>query len=124
MTIQDVISTVDTLKPNAIDEGQKLSWLNDVEAMIYREIVLPRQGSEQVVYEEINLDCDFNNILIAPEPYSKLYAEYVMSKIDFANREWVSYNNISDTFNQSYAEYSAWYARQHPYKQHRFKNYI
>lgn len=124
MTIQEVLSTVDCLKLNAIDEGQKLNWLNDIEAMIYTEIVLPRKDSENVTKVEINIECDYNDVLIAPEPYSKLYAEYVMSKIDFVNREWVSYNNQIDAFNQSYKEFSAYYARMHPHKKVKLKNFM
>ena len=125
MTIQQVLSTVDELKPNSIDEGPKLEWLNEIELTIYMEVILTHQGSEDIKEPCIDRNSDYNTDLIAQAPYDRLYPEYVMCKVDFANREWDSYNNTAAQFSQSYAEYKAWYNRNHmPKGNVRIKNFM
>lgn len=124
MNIQQVMSTVDELKPNTIDEGIKLGWLQDVELTIYNEIILTHENSENYEKPEISLQTSYSTELIAEEPYARLYSEYLMSKIDFIQQEWTSYNNMSEQFNQSYKEYMAYYGRTHKHKQVRIKNYM
>lgn len=124
MTIQEVISEADKLNPNTIDEGQKIKWLNDIESTIYIEVVLPREGSELVEEPNISADCDYSHKLIASAPYDRLYVEYILSKIDFTNREFDSYNNTANQFNQSYKEFAAYYNRNHMHKGTKLKNYM
>ena len=124
MTIQEVITEVDELNPNVIDEGLKIKWLNDIENTIYLELVLPREGSEQIEKPNITIDSDYSHELIADTPYSRLYAEYILSKIDYTNREYDSYNNMVQQFNESYKEFAAYYNRNHMHKATKLKNYI
>ena len=124
MNIQQVMSTVDELKPNTIDEGIKLGWLQDVELMIYNEIILTHEDCDKYEKPVVCLQTPYSKELIAEEPYAKLYAEYVMSKVDFIQQEWTAYNNMSEQFNQSYKEYMAYYGRTHKHKQVRIKNYM
>ncbi len=124
MNIQQVMSTVDELKPNTIDEGIKLGWLQDVELTIYKEIILTHENNETYKKPNISIDTPYSTELIAEEPYARLYSEYLMSKIDFIQQEWTAYNNMSEQFNQSYKEYMAYYGRNHKHKQVRIKNYM
>lgn len=124
MTIQEILAEVDETNPNAIDEGLKLKWLNTIETTIYTELVLPRDGSELVDKPNITIDTDYSLELIAQAPYDRLYVEYLLSKIDYTNREWDSYNNIANQFNQSYQEFAAHYNKQHKHKQTKLKNYL
>lgn len=124
MTIQEAISEADKLCPNLIEDGTKLGWLNTIETTIYRELVLPREGSELVEEPNINIDTDYCQELIAIAPYDRLYVEYLLSKIDFTNREWDSYNNTASQFNQSYKEFAAYYNRTHMHKGTKLKNYL
>lgn len=124
MTIQEVITEVDELNPNVIDEGLKIKWLNDIENIIYIELVLPRQGSEHIEKPDITIASDYSHELIADIPYSRLYVEYILSKIDYTNREYDSYNNMVQQFNESYKEFVAYYNRNHMHKATRLNNYI
>lgn len=124
MTIQEVITEADERNPNAIAEGLKIKWLNDIENTIYVELVFPRSGSEQTEKPNITIDSDYSKELIADTPYSRLYVEYILSKIDFTNREYDSYNNMVQQFNQSYQEFAAYYNRNHMHKATKLKNYI
>lgn len=113
MTIQEVLTNVDEKKPNAIDDGIKLSWLNEIEETIYKEIILTHEDGEEKKYRTININSDYETELLAESPYSRLYEEYIMSKIDFQNAEWERYNNTVEQFNESYEEYAAYYNRNH-----------
>ena len=35
MTIQEVLTNFDTMKPNQYDEGTRLAWLNEIEQNVY-----------------------------------------------------------------------------------------
>lgn len=124
MTIQEIISEADKINPNTIDEGTKIGWLNTIETTIYKELVLPRQGSELVKEPKITLDADYNQELIAEAPYDRLYVEYLLCKIDFTNREWDSYNNTASQFQQSYKEFAAYYNKNHMHKRTKMKNFL
>ena len=124
MTIQEAISGADELNPNTIDEGMKIKWLNDVESTIYIELVLPREGSEAIEKPEFSIDSDYSHTLIAQAPYDRLYIEYLLSKIDFTNREYDSYNNTANQFNQSYKEFAAYYNRTHMHRETKLRNFI
>lgn len=124
MTIQEVITEADRLNPNVIDEGVKIKWLNDIENTIYNEIVLPREGSDRIEKPDITIDSDYSHELIADTPYGRLYVEYLLSRIDYANREYDSYNNMVQQFNESYKEFAAYYNRLHMCRPVRLRNYI
>lgn len=49
--------------------------------------------------------------LLAEPPHSKLYAEYVMARIDYANGEYDKYDNSMQMFNSFWGEFSRWFAR-------------
>lgn len=124
MNVQQVMSAVDEKKPNTVPEGVKLGWLNTVEQTIYVELVKLREDSEAVICPQIDMD-SYDTELIADGPYSRLYEEYLLCKIDFYNQEWESYNNSASQFQQSYNEYAAYYNSMHKYKRNcRMKNFM
>ena len=49
--------------------------------------------------------------LLVEPPHSKLYAEYVMARIDYANGEYDKYDNSMQMFNAFWGEFSRWFAR-------------
>lgn len=49
--------------------------------------------------------------VLAEPPYDRMYIYYLTAKIDFTRREYASYNNIMDLFNQSFVEYAEWLAK-------------
>ena len=125
MNIRKVLEEADELRPNVIDDGSKLAWLNDLENTIYHQLILPRMGHEE--YEEPHIDSgtDYDHELIVKQPYERLYVDYIMSKIDWVNREWENYNNTAAQFKTTFDEYAAWYGRNHMYiTTSRPKNYL
>lgn len=113
MTIQEVMTEVDSISPNTIDEGLKMSWLNSLEEMIYKEVICTHEGHESVPIKKLTMETDYEEKLTAEAPYDRLYVFYLLSKIDYANHEWTDYNSTSEMFNQAYKEYKAYYNRNH-----------
>lgn len=46
--------------------------------------------------------------VLAESPYDKMYIHYLSAMIDFTRREFSSYNNTLQLFNQAYIEYAEW----------------
>jgi hypothetical protein len=55
-----------------------------------------------------------NDNLIVPEPYDKMYKEYLFAMIDFHNREYESYNNNVIMYNNTLEEFAKWYKQRSP----------
>jgi hypothetical protein len=49
--------------------------------------------------------------VLAESPYDKMYIHYLSAMVDFTRREFSSYNNTLQLFNQSYIEYAEWLAK-------------
>ena len=62
------------------------------------------------VTTELSFDGSCMELLVEP-PHSKLYAEYVMARIDYANGEYDKYENSMQMFNAFWGEFSRWFAR-------------
>ena len=107
MTIQEVLTRTDNLLVNAVDEEQKLSWLKNIEDKIYKEVVLLHENPV-----EMTDFSDFENELIAPEPYDNLYISYLIAQILYYTFETIRYNNAMITFNQEYQEFCNYYNRE------------
>jgi len=50
-------------------------------------------------------------VLLAEAPHFKLYPEYIMARIDYANGEYDKYQNTMQMFNAFWGEFSRWFAR-------------
>ena len=106
MTLSEVMTRVDEIKPNAFSNEVKTSWMNEVEGMVQTEVFLFNHVDVvQYSYEE---DKD-KTLLVAP-PHDKLYAPYLEARIDYANGEYNKYQNTMQLFNQFYGEFMRWYA--------------
>lgn len=108
MTIREVLTQVDDLKPNSYTEEDKLVWLKEVENKIYQDIVCTHEDA--VAMTDFK---DDSNDLIAHSPYDNLYVSYLCAKIDFFNRETEGYNNQMIMFNTEYQGFANWYNRNH-----------
>ena len=54
-------------------------------------------------------DCE----LLAEPPHCKIYPEYVIARIDYANGEYDKYANTMQMFNAFWGEFSRWFARMY-----------
>lgn len=113
MTIREIITQVDNLKPNQYSDEEKIKWLSAVESMIYNDVILTHENKENITFNGFDEDTDDNTELIAPEPYANLYVMWLFAKIDFNNAEIGRYNNSQAMFNNSYMEFQNYWNRTH-----------
>ena len=107
MTALDAIRWVDGKKHNVYSQEDKLFWLGQVEAMADRLHV--RCGLEQ---ERGALEPE--TVLSIPAPYDALYLRWLEGQIDYANQEYLKYNNAMALFTALWKEYANQVRRSSP----------
>lgn len=118
-TINQIIERVDAVKPNAYSEEQKAEWIHNLDGRISREI-LKENPPQKYMYPE-----DGDRELLAPYPHDSMYDYYVRAMIDFANKEYNSYNKSVILYNEAFEAYAKLYQREHmPKSKGGFKNLI
>lgn len=109
MTINEILSQVDSEKPNEYATEQKLIWLNEAESAVYVDL----RG--EVYDSPVTANSPQTAVLSVPEPYAKMYTAYVKAQIDAANEDYDSYNQniaVYNTYYQRYADYLVRHGRQ------------
>lgn len=112
MKLHDVIDRVDEIKPNSVSMELKIAWLNEIEGLLYTEILLKHEGEEREM-PEYDMDTDPDTELLVPTIYADLYLFWIMSKIDLQNMELDKYNNDRTLFNNAYDTFSDYWTRTH-----------
>ena len=106
MTINEVITAVDNIKPHSFAPETLTMWINEIEGMVQTDVMLiAHQDIITYSYPE-NKD----TALLVKPPHSKIYVYYLASMIDFANNDYDKYTNTMDIFNKFYSDYMRWYA--------------
>lgn len=104
MTIDKLIKLAKKLKPTPFDDEIMLMWVNEIEGMVLSEVHLVTVTD--IKPYEIGADGSLPTAeLTAPMPYDKLYMQYLMAQIDYANGEYSKYQNTMQMFNSYYTEY-------------------
>lgn len=104
MKIEKLLRLVQSLKENPFDIEVLLMWVNEVEGMVLTDVLLLSPSSLKP-YELENNGNAPDAELTAPYPYDKLYLQYLMAQIDFANGEYSKYQNSMQMFNTYYTEF-------------------
>ena len=112
ITISQIISICDSLRPNPFPQELKESWLEDLEGRVYIEIFkshenCPERGEQ----------------LLVPQPFARdLYCYYLQSRMDFENGETGRYNQSAALFNECFEAFKNHYNSQNlPLSQGDFK---
>jgi len=113
MTINEAITIVDELKPNAYSTEDKIRWLNDINGRISVTVHNNKK------YNPIN---NPDEMLLVQSPYENLYILYLIAMIDYNNEESGPYTNDIMLFNNALDEYKKWYLKNVS-KNGRIKNY-
>ena len=107
-TYADIISLVDSYRPNAFDEQLKLWWLVTLDGRIAVEVML--MDAKQV--QEL-MDCEYPEAMehqpLVGFPHEELYLHYLEAKIAYANEEYSSYQNAMESYNTSYSGFVNWF---------------
>lgn len=106
MKVDKLIKLVRTLKPTPteFDDEILLMWVSECEGMVLSEVHLVSVADIEpfALGEDSSLP---TAELTAPFPYDKLYTQYVLAQIDYANGEYTKYQNSMQMFNATYTEY-------------------
>lgn len=116
MTIQALINKVQEEKPNTFTDSKMLSFINEIETEVAHEL-------EEEFAPYANVD---STVLLAPDPYSRLYVSYLKAMVDFANEEYPSYQVNQMQHVQDYGDFVDWIVRENVNVEHvipsRFRN--
>lgn len=96
-TIKEIVEFVDGIKPNAFTNEQKVQWLSELEGRIQREVFLLHKA-EVITY---HWDSDKETQVLVEPPYDNVYDLYLAAKIDFANGEYMKYQNSEVAFDDA-----------------------
>ena len=113
MTIIEMITDVDALKPNGYEQAYKMQWLSQLDGRVKQDIIDTHEGGENVSFSGYNDDTPLDTKLLVPKPYDELYRYWLEAQIDYANGEYTKYNNSMDMFNEAYSAFERYYNRTH-----------
>ncbi len=116
MTITEIITQVDRVRPNQYDIPQKVRWLSEVEGTVVDEIFNRAEGNE-IEFDKYTYESDAERELMIPDRFSDIYISYLLAKVDFHDMETESYNNDVLMYQAAYEQFAAWYRRKHMPKQ-------
>ena len=104
MKVRQIISLVDGLRENKIDDETKLFWINEIEGRIQNEIFKSAPG---VFKPLISLE----NEVSAPEQYSRIYVLYLDAMILFGKGEYDSFHVVTAELERAFSEYARYIIR-------------
>lgn len=107
MTPNKCMEHVDSVKPNAYGEEDKLAWISELDGLVTRIVV------QETQYDPYQYPDDMDTELLVPPPFDVVYQLYLEAMIDFHNREYGPYNNVMLMFNEKLDEYKKAYIREH-----------
>ena len=113
MNIQEALDLADQMKPNMMSRQVKIAFLQELDQLIYKEILLKHVHTpEEEVLPEYESDDTGSTELLVPDPYgTEMYMCWLMSKIDLLNQEIDKYNNDRAMFENAYDTMSDWWTR-------------
>ena len=107
MTIEKALDLADQLKPNMMSRQVKIGFLNEIDQLIWNELVMTHEHTEEEETKpEYDIDTDEGTELIVPTPYDMLYVYWLMARIDHLNQEIDKYNNDRALFDNAYEQAS------------------
>lgn len=113
MTVKEVIETVDTLRPNAVEEKEKRKWLSDLENRIYEDLFVTHEHENIQFSEKEKITGDENAELFVKPPFTEMYILYLCSAIDYYHAEYERYQNDVSLFEVLYEKFCRFWNDRH-----------
>ena len=113
MKIIEAISRIDDLKRNTFGYPDKVTWLSTLDSMVKRLVIDTNEGGEGIVFEGYTAETDPETELLVYAPFDEVYLKWLEAQMDYANREYDSYNNAVEAFNTAWTAYKNDYNRTH-----------
>ena len=113
MTIQEAISKFDSSCRNTIPTDTKIDWLSQLDSIIYNEIILTHEDSEQVNFCPYSSKTPATTPLLVRDPYSDIYLKYLATKKDLFLADISRYNNDIMLYSAAYRDFENYYNSKH-----------
>lgn len=114
ITVGEVLSLVDSIKPNTRTAEEKTLWLNNIDRMVFEEIIKAHEGFEDIEFNGYDENTPQDQALLIPKHYgADIYRFYIETQIDLANAEYSKYNTSMQLFQMAYNNYAQAYTREH-----------
>lgn len=113
MTVNEVITKVNKLKDNSMDETLIKGFIEDVDKRIFNEVVKTHHDPITTQTFDERYPLQNNSVILAPDEYAQFYEHYAIAQIDFFNGEYDRYNNNMFRYNTALRDYKAFYNRTH-----------
>lgn len=108
MKIIEVIEKLDKLYPNSYDISEKISWCDELGAMLKEEYTKTYdEDNVQIPYEKIKDPINEETIINAP--YDAMYIDFLLAKCCYYQRDYSAYNQHIVAFNSKLSDYANWY---------------
>ncbi len=111
MTAREAINAFCDAYPTSLGEDVLISWLNELEGAVYEELILTHEG-ERSPFVPL-APGGLSRKLYLPEPYSKVYLDYLRMKSDIAHSDTRRYDSSSAYFAASWSDAANHYNRTH-----------
>ena len=116
MTIREAITEADALKPNMYQDPDKIRWLSRLDGRIQQEIIATHElneGEEPPEFDGYTVETSGDTELLVPAPYDEMYIRWMEAQIDYANREFDSFNASNAMFESVFGAFRNAYNRTH-----------
>ena len=107
MRISDAIAIFDKYAGEAADSQLKYHWLQQIEDIIYNEVILTHENPAERPKPVLCGDRE----LLCPDAYAELYIHFLNMQNDLFLRDANGYHNNANAFVAAYNSYADWYNR-------------
>ena len=112
MTVQQMVTKVDELRPNQYTNAQEVAWIYQLEMLIWEMLVKTHERPEGLREELGEYDEEhMTQELLAPDVWCGVYEWWLYAQMDLANMELQKYENDMTMYNAAWRELEAWWNR-------------
>lgn len=123
MKISEAINRINQLKPNDFPQGEKISWLSQIDGIVKKEIIDTHETDRNISFSGYDTMTSPETELLIKAPYDDIYIKWLEAQIDYYLGETAKYNNSIALFNAAFSEYVKYYNRNNMPKGKSFTNY-
>ncbi len=107
MTIRQAIGRFDTVLPNELDYAQKLTWLSELDGIVYEDILSFYKEAPPTAFTGYILATPGDTPLLVPFPYDKIYIEYLTAMAELVRGNTERYNNAAMLYANTFDAFAA-----------------
>ena len=114
MTVQQMVTKVDELRPNQYTNERMVAWIYQLELLIWEALVKTHERPEGLREELMPYDEEhMTQEMLAPDVWASVYEWWLYAQMDLANMELDKYNNDMAMYNTVWRELEAWWNRHY-----------